>query len=738
MPIRYLTSSDKDQILALDKIIFNTVDPQGGWTDSDFDQFFNEESCYVFSDEEEPDAIIGYIFATQVEDHTYISNLGSDPRIAKRGVGTTLMERVMLQEFENSQKRNRPFSVKLHVDAHNAKAIQFYKNLGFKEESRDYYGIKMTATELPEKFKKIGLSSAAPILRKALIIRNVEGLQYDDLKNAMEGFEPDEQAPSEFNRLLLLMRATPSEQDRQEALSLFKREPVRDYVYKLVKEKTGSHIIYHMNGLEDGGRINASAVRYITAKLEAIPANTDFDLMYLGGGHGSPHVGSSNLTREHLEEITKIIHQKNIKCSAVILGSCFSSAYLGLYQPLLKPHGVTLSNSLECGGYNGFKQAMRWVKGQQNEFYSNEDIRGSILVSPEERDAFKHRIEEGLSEPEHTLLHAYTTVVHREIGALPEAEVKELAEELLHNNLIDLITDLHVLEKPLTQEKIQESLTRYPHLHDYIKAIVHHGDNSIFEILIHCIKPIPTSLALGTSTTLTLFKFSEVNTVPSSSADDYKRNYRAVLTEVELSGGFSEIREVLSGFNQISVKRQFNELFARATAQLANTRREELRQEQLGQEQLRQDSNQSQKSHKEEHHRIFKKSLKKLRDKAEELNRRGEPEAYSVALKLYKKLDKAGTIYFQQESSAEHFEKFKNKCEQHIGRSRNELDKHRGWSEFLFNFLLAIGTLGIGLVVKGAINLANNRSFFFVHQTDTSKKLDEIEEVIIQSCELNL
>jgi ribosomal protein S18 acetylase RimI-like enzyme len=730
MPIRYLTRSDKEQILALDKIIFNTVDPQGGWAGSDFDRFFNEESCYVFSDEEHADSVIGYIFAKQEEDHLYISNLGADPRTGVRGIGTKLMERVMLQELESSQKGNRPFSVKLHVDAHNAEAIQFYKNLGFKEESRDYHGIKMTATELPRKFKKI--DPPAPTLRKALIIRNVEGIQFDDLKMALEGFEPYEKAPPEFNQLILLMRSALSEQEREEALCLFKKESVRNYIYDLVKEKTGSHIIYHMNGLEDGGIINASEVRYITAKLEAIPANTGFDMMYLGGGHGSPYAGSSNLSREQLEEITQIIHRKNIKCSALILGSCFSSAYLGLYQPLLKTHGVTLSNSLECGGYNGFKQAMRWIRGQQKEFYSNEDIRGSILISPEERDAFKRVIEENLGEPEHTLLHAYTAIVSRIIGTLPEAETQGLAEELLHNNLIDLITDMHVLKKPLTKEKIQESLTHYPHLHDYIKEIESKkGDNSIFEALIHCIKPIPTSLALGTSTTLTLFKFSEVNTIPSSSADDYKRNYRAVLAEVERSGGFSEIREVLSGFDQISVKRQFNELFARATAQLADTHREDLPQEQLRQEQLRPPK-------QEEYYQIFKASLNKLRDKAEELNGRQEREAYRVALNLCNKLDKAGNTYFHSEASAESFEKFKNKCEKHINLSRGELDKHRGWSEFLFNFLLTMTTFGIGLVVKGAINLSYNRSFFFVHQTETSKKLDEIEEVIPKCHELNL
>ena len=58
MPIRLLTPQDKDQVLALDKVIFNGVDSSGGWRESDFNQFFNQESCYVFYNEQQPDKIL--------------------------------------------------------------------------------------------------------------------------------------------------------------------------------------------------------------------------------------------------------------------------------------------------------------------------------------------------------------------------------------------------------------------------------------------------------------------------------------------------------------------------------------------------------------------------------------------------------------------------------------------------------------------------------------------------------
>ena len=225
----------------------------------------------------------------------------------------------------------------------------------------------------------------------ALIIRNIAGIQVDDLKAALNGLAPNEAAPQDFNELLGLVQ---SNDKLNRALVLFKQQNVRDYIYETVKEKTGNHVIYHLNGLEDGGAINDQNVDYVIDKLKQIPPQVEFDMLYLGGGHGDPSLGSSNLSKQQLKNITDVLKERKAPFSVVILGSCFSTAYAGLYQPLLKDSGVILSNSLECGGDNNFHQAMEWMSGQRDEFYSDKDIQDSIKISREARSAIRRVLRE--------------------------------------------------------------------------------------------------------------------------------------------------------------------------------------------------------------------------------------------------------------------------------------------------------------------------------------------------------
>ncbi len=749
MPIRRLTLKDKDQVLALDKVIFSVVDPQGGWRESDFNQFFNEESCYVFYDEERPEIVLGYIFATQEGQQTYISNLGSDPRSGVRGIGTALMEKVMLLEDENSKKSKRPFAIKLHVDHDNETAIRFYKNLGFKEEGHDRHGIKMTATELPEKFKRKELLPSAPRPRKALIIRNIEGIQYDDLKVVLDGLEPNEQAPQEFNELIKLIRtnAVLSCVQLELALDLFKLEHVRDYIYETVKAKTGNHVIYHLNGLEDRGVINNINVKYITDKLEKIPSNTNFDLLYLGGGHGDPVMGSSNLSRQQLGSIKDSLTNKSSQFSAIVLGSCFSTAYLSLYQPLLKEGGVTISNSLECGGDNNFKPAMTWMTGQRKEFYSTENLRNSITITPELRSALRRVLEgrgvlgEELRDDYNNLLEAYKKPIREELG-LPEEEIYDIAGELFNTDLERFLTAMQIEMESLNKEKVQELLKKYPKLDQHIQIIANKkGEETVFNAIINCIQPPPTALVVGTSKSLTMFNFSVGNAMPLNVGEDFKENYRSVRNKVERPGLFSEINEVSKDFNDISARKQFNGLFVQAIESTKEQREAQERlvreqQQREAQERLVREQQQREARRLQGHgnnQRVFAAQLKLLQDKIDEFDQRpGTEKASQAAHKLYEQLDEAGAIYFSKAPTMETYGEFKSNCDAYIKEARKELDQHRDWSEFLTNLALAIGTLGIGLLVKGAINVANNRAFFFAYETDSSKKIGKLEEAIDQ------
>ncbi|MCL9683989.1 Dot/Icm T4SS effector Ceg23 [Legionella maioricensis] len=103
--------------------------------------------------------------------------------------------------------------------------------------------------------------------------------------------------------------------------------------------------------------------------------------------------------------------------------------------------------------------------------------------------------------------------------------------------------------------------------------------------------------------------------------------------------------------------------------------------------------------------------------------------ARKAAFALHRDLKREGEIYFNQPTPA-NYRAFKIRCEGLIQTARGVLDEHRGWSEFLINLGLGLATAGIGLVIKGIINLANDRAFFFVHKTDSSKQIDEIEKDI--------
>ena len=795
MPIRRLTRADKVQVLTLDKDIFSVVDPEGGWREGDFNQFFNEENCYAFCDDEHPESVIGYIFASSKEDHTYISNLGTDPKTGKRGIGTALMGKVLIHEADNAKKNNRPFAVKLHVDNDNEHAIRFYQNLGFIEDGRDAHGIKMTLSKLPEKFKQN--LPLAP--RKALIIRNVAGMQFSDLKIALKGLEAHEDAPHEFNELIKLIGTDRKLEgvDLAQALILFKEEQVRNYLYKTINEKTGNHVIYHLNGVENGIPL-VKNFNYITDKLTNLPANTDFDLIYLGGGHGDPQRGSSNLSKTQLKTITDILQSKTIQFSAVILGSCFSAAYLGLYQPLLKENGAMLANSLECGGNNNFLQVMEWLNTQRKEFFSPQHLRDSISISDKARRDIKEVLQGPDLIDEYKLLNdAYKQNILNLIPNLMEKELITLADELLNRELEEFILDCQVEIESLNKIKIKAVLESYHKLKEYFIIIANKKDEEIFyPTLINLLQLTPSSLVVANQKALTMYNFNFATEIPANSAEDFQENYATVNEQIRRAGVFAEVHELTSNYHDLVARKYFNDLFTQATGlsqqekeeaerraeqqRIERERQEREEQQRIEQEQQEREeakrreelqrienqrlereeiacraeqkiilelqdreepqrSTQQQKQEAkdlliEQEHKLnqqkFSIQLSLLADKTFDLYTRSEEDAHTAAVKLYNRLDKAGALYFSDKPTIKSYQTFQAKCNEHIKEARKELDKHRDWSEFLSNLALGMGTFGIGLLIKGAINIANNRAFFFVHQTESSKTLNKFAETI--------
>ena len=76
-------------------------------------------------------------------------------------------------------------------------------------------------------------------------------------------------------------------------------------------------------------------------------------------------------------------------------------------------------------------------------------------------------------------------------------------------------------------------------------------------------------------------------------------------------------------------------------------------------------------------------------------------------------------------------EAFAEACEKAIEEARPELETHRGWTECLANLALVLFGV-IGLVIKGCINLSQNRPFLFFSRTESIKIVDQIEVTLEQ------
>tara|TARA_Y100000588_G_scaffold393384_1_gene509147 strand:+ start:998 stop:2554 length:1557 start_codon:yes stop_codon:yes gene_type:complete len=122
----------------------------------------------------------------------------------------------------------------------------------------------------------------------------------------------------------------------------------------------------------------------------------------------------------------------------------------------------------------------------------------------------------------------------------------------------------------------------------------------------------------------------------------------------------------------------------------------------------------------------LKSQLATLKFKAQALRKKGHTSAYNSAMSIHNEIMNA----YEKLQSDDDVETFKSTSHQAIKEHRPILDKHRGWSEFLINLTLLITTLGVGLVVKGAYNLAHGKSFFFAHQTQSGKIADELDQAI--------
>ncbi|RUQ78856.1 hypothetical protein [Legionella septentrionalis] len=115
-----------------------------------------------------------------------------------------------------------------------------------------------------------------------------------------------------------------------------------------------------------------------------------------------------------------------------------------------------------------------------------------------------------------------------------------------------------------------------------------------------------------------------------------------------------------------------------------------------------------------------------LEDKIKDLQQRNELKAVHAAETLLKNLKEAYNQHILNGGCAA--SEFKKDCNLALDHASAELSKHRGWGEFLGNLALAICSFGLLVIVKGVVNVRQNRNFFFLYHTDSAKKLHAIQE----------
>ena len=124
----------------------------------------------------------------------------------------------------------------------------------------------------------------------------------------------------------------------------------------------------------------------------------------------------------------------------------------------------------------------------------------------------------------------------------------------------------------------------------------------------------------------------------------------------------------------------------------------------------------------------FQAQLEILRRKANELEAHSLKDTRYInpaiqATQLVEALDNAIDTYQNDHDKIN----FYSTCFEAINTSRAVLEEHRGWKEILYNIALAIVGCGLFYAAATLVNRGLNGHYFFRCSTDSSKKLDDLE-----------
>ncbi|WP_133141074.1 hypothetical protein [Legionella quateirensis] len=106
--------------------------------------------------------------------------------------------------------------------------------------------------------------------------------------------------------------------------------------------------------------------------------------------------------------------------------------------------------------------------------------------------------------------------------------------------------------------------------------------------------------------------------------------------------------------------------------------------------------------------------------------------AFDAASVLHSELKRAGKVYFANPTQDNYIE-FKRICDKSITANRPELEKHRGLLTIILNITAIILTAGIGYGIALGIGMMLNGNKFSFFSTDSVKKINAIEDVIMKA-----
>lgn len=147
-----------------------------------------------------------------------------------------------------------------------------------------------------------------------------------------------------------------------------------DVITKFLNENKVD-IIFYNAPLTESGNINDNPKikeKILELIKNEVPNNTQYDMFILGGGHGDPQA-TGGLEKDTVQELVRVLKEKQISCNCIGLGSCYSAMHLPRFYGLLSDNGIALGVMGMATMYF-VEEALNYATGQTQTFLNAEYV----------------------------------------------------------------------------------------------------------------------------------------------------------------------------------------------------------------------------------------------------------------------------------------------------------------------------------------------------------------------------